>query len=58
MEPFPAVTVPKIPAPDESGDVVLSKQQLAQLLIVVDQTLLYINTQLAACAKDDGTGSP
>jgi hypothetical protein len=58
MEPFPAVTVPTIPAPNEDGDVVVTKQQLAELLIVVDQTLLYINTQLAACAKDYVPGSP
>jgi hypothetical protein len=58
MDPFPAVKVPVIAAPNDDGDVILTKQQLAQLLIVVDQTLLYINTQLAACAKDDGTGSP
>jgi hypothetical protein len=58
MEPFPAVTVPTIPAPNEDGDVIVTKQQLAELLIVVDTTLLYIKTQLAACAKDDVAGSP
>ena len=59
MEPFPAVTVPTIPAPNEDGDVIVTKKQLAQLLIVIDQTLLYINTQLTACAKDtDVAGSP
>jgi hypothetical protein len=59
MESFPAVAVPTIPAPNENGDVIITKQQLAELLIVVDQTLLYIKTQLAACAKDtDAPGSP
>jgi hypothetical protein len=51
--------VPTIPAPDDNGAIILSKTQLAELLIVVDQTLLYITTQLTACGKaTDGTGSP
>jgi hypothetical protein len=59
MEPFPAVTLPTIPAPDEDGNVILAKQQLAELLIALDSTLLYFKAQFAACGKDtDVPGSP
>ena len=59
MEPFPSVTVPTIPAPAEDGSVKLTGAQLAELLILIDEVLLYISTNLTACGKGTGaTDSP
>lgn len=56
MDPFQKVTVPTIPAPAEDGSVNLSKQKLGELLVLIDQVLLYIKTQTAKCEKAAGAG--
>jgi hypothetical protein len=59
MEPFPSLTVPTIPAPAEDGSVKLTSEQLAELLILIDQVLLYVRTNLESCARETNVpGSP
>jgi len=50
--------VPTIPDPAEDGSVTLSKAEIAQLLVLIDQVLLYIKTQLKVCGKVAGAPVP